>query len=131
MMSHDFPAVFERLRSILKQHAGEFVVSEDSPTRYCLEAPVGPATLQAWRGKKKRELIPVAWTEIGKAYVSFHHMALPVSSKLREGMSDDLSKRMQGKTCFNFRSESEVPVSELEMLTARGCAAMRAAGFII
>jgi hypothetical protein len=129
-MTSEFKAVFERLRSILNTHAGAFVVSEDSATRFCLSAPVGAATLRAWRGKRKSEMIPVAWTEVGKAYVSFHHMALYGSPKLREGLSEELSRRMQGKTCFNFRTEKEIPVSELEELTARGCEGMRAAGFI-
>jgi hypothetical protein len=130
-MTSDFAAVFAVLRSILRKHAGALMVSEDSPTRYCLEATVGPATVRAWGGKKKTKVIPVAWTEIGKTYVGFHHMALYGSAKLRDGISNELSKRMQGKTCFNFRTEEEVPVSELEELTTRGCAGMREAGFIL
>ena len=129
-MNSDFQAVFEQLRSILKKHAGSLEVSEDTPTRYCLTGTVGPATLQAWGGKMKTKAIPVAWVQIGKAYVSFHHMALYGSSLLRDGMSEELGRRMQGKTCFNFRNESEVPLLELDELTARGCKGMKAAGFI-
>ena len=127
----DFETVFAVLRDILKQHAGStLTVSDDTPARYCLEAPVGPATLRAWGGKMKSKTVPVAWAQIGKAYVSFHHMALYDGSALREGMSQELRKRMQGKTCFNFRAETEVPVSELAALTARGFAGMRSAGFV-
>jgi hypothetical protein len=59
-MDADFPAVFALLRGILNKHAGALVVSEDLPTRYCLSAPVGPATIRAWGGKKKIATIPVA-----------------------------------------------------------------------
>jgi hypothetical protein len=129
-MNPDFPAVFALLRGILQQHANEFHVSTDTTTGYCLEAPVGPATIRAWRGKTKMKMIPVAWVQSGKSYVSYHHMALYGNSKLRDGLSEELSRRMQGKTCFNFRVPADVPLSELQTLTARGLAAMRSDGFI-
>jgi hypothetical protein len=130
IMNSDFQAVFAHLKRILAEHASSFVVSEDSPTRYCIEAPIGPATLKLWHGKKKRAMIPVAWTEIGKNYVSFHHMALYGNDKLRDGLSQELKSRMQGKTCFNFKNEEQLPFAELEALTARGNEGIRAAGFI-
>lgn len=129
-MGIDFKSVFERLRGILWKHAQTLVVSEDSATRYVLEGTPGPATLQAWRGKLKRERIPVAWVQIGKAYVSFHLMGVHGNPKLREGMSKELKKRMQGKTCFNFKLGDEMLFEELEELTGRACEAFRRAGFI-
>ena len=120
--------VFTRLRDILSKHAGRFSVTSDTKARYCLESPVGPATLLAWGGKVKRTRIPVAWVEIGKAYVSFHLMAMDPA--LRDEMSRELEKRMQGKTCFNFTTVDEALFRELEHLTARGLAAFERAGFI-
>jgi hypothetical protein len=121
-------AVFERLRGILSKHADRFSVTSDTKERYCLEGRVGPATLQAWGGKVKRPQIPVAWVDRGKAYVSFHLMA--IDPALCGEMSAGLEKRMQGKTCFNFTAIDERLFRELEQLTVRGLAAFKRAGFI-
>jgi hypothetical protein len=124
--SHD--AVFARLRGILSKHADRFAVTADTKERYCLESPIGPATLRAWGGRVKRPQIPVVWVEIDKAYVSFHLMAMDPA--LRGEMSSDLEKHMQGKTCFNFTTVDDVLFRELERLTANGLAAFKRAGFI-
>jgi hypothetical protein len=122
----NFDSVFAELRRILKRQGGTLSVSDDAPTRYCLEAPVGPATLKAWGGKARRPTIPVAWTEIGNAYVSFHLMGLGATP---DTMSTALKSRLQGKTCFNFVKQDKVLFSELEELTARSIASFRKAGF--
>ena len=124
--NNDFAAVFADLRAILKRQSTAFSVADDTPTRYCLEAPIGPATLKAWGGKAKRPTIPIAWTEIGKAYVSFHLMSLDAAP---EPPSKALKARLQGKTCFNFSSPDPVLFTELEELTAKSTAAFRKAGF--
>ncbi len=129
-MSSDFEPVFIRLRSILQKHAARFSITADAADRYCLEAPAGPATLRAWGGKLKRRLIPVAWVEIGKGYVSYHLMPVDGNARLRDGMSDRLKARMQGKTCFNFKADDEDIFKELERVTAQGLAAFKEAGFI-
>ena len=123
---NDFATVFADLRAILKRQSGAFAVADDTPTRYCLEAPIGPATLKAWGGKAKRPTIPIAWAEIGKAYVSFHLMALDAAPA---PPSKALNARLQGKTCFNFSSPDPVLFKELEELTTKSIAAFRKAGF--
>jgi hypothetical protein len=121
-------AIFARLRGILATHADRFSVTADTSQRYCLEGPIGPATLRAWGGNVRRPQIPVAWVEIGRTYVSFHLMAMDPA--LRGGMSAELEKRMQGKTCFNFTAMDDALFRELEHLTALGLAAFKRAGFI-
>ena len=74
--------------------------------------------------------MPVAWVQMGKAYVSFHLMPVYVNAKLREGMSKQLKARMQGKSCFNFKSNDEALFRELERLTVQGIAGFRKAGYI-
>ena len=125
-----FKPVFERLREILKAHAGDFSVVPDLADHYGLEAPVGPATLQAWRGKMKNPKIPVAWVQIGKAYVSFHLMGVYGCPKLLEGCTRELRAHMQGKSCFNFKNIDETLFMELEKLTAQSLAVMAKAGYI-
>src|SRR5256714_14519449 len=99
-MSAAFDSIFARLREILQTHAGTLSVQEDTPSYFSLAGNTGPATLEAWGGKLKRPILPVAWVQIGKAYVSFHLMGLYGNAKLLAGISKELRARMQGKTCF-------------------------------
>ena len=129
-MKPEFKAIFIRLRAILQRHAATLSVKEDTPTCYCLVASAGPAALRAWRGKAKRLMIPVAWVQIGKAYVSYHLMGIGGNTRLLAGMSKELKARMQGKTCFNFKGDDEALFGELEQLTAESIAGFRNAGYI-
>jgi hypothetical protein len=57
----------------------------------------------------------------GKAYVSFHLMPLYMNEKLTGQVSTELKKRMQGKTCFNFKQVPEPELAaELARLTEEG-----------
>ena len=116
----EFEAIFAHLREILRKYAGKLSVSDDSPRRYCLTGGLHPVHKQP---------MPVAWVEINKAYVSFHHMGVYGFPKLREGLSAQLKARMQGKSCFNFKVRDEALFKELERVTADGFAAFRRAGF--
>jgi hypothetical protein len=129
-MPSDFEIVFGRLRAILEKHRGNLAVSADTPTHFGLAGSVGPATLEAWRGKRKHPTVPVAWVQIGKGYVSFHHMAVYGHPALLKGISKELKARMQGKSCFNFTTVDEALFNELEQLTVASCAAFRKAGFV-
>jgi hypothetical protein len=131
MAGHDSEAIFFKLRSILKEHAAEFAVTEDTPRRYCLEGGIGPATLLAWGGKAKKKAIPVAWVQVGKAAVSYHLMGAYGNRKLLEGMSRELKARMHGKSCFNFKTDDPVLFKELEGVTALGLSCFRKSGFVL
>jgi len=129
-MSPEFQPVFARLRDILKKHAASFAVGRDTADHFGLNAPIGPATLQAWGGKRKSPTIPVAWVEAGKTYVSYHLMGVYGNPKLLDGFSKELRARMQGKSCFNFKSVDEDLFKELERLTNESLVGMRKAGYI-
>src|SRR5688572_12136735 len=115
--SPQFETVFRRLRGLLAAQASSLDVADDTSTKYCLEARIGPATLQSWGGKTRRPRIPVAWVEKGKSYVSYHLMgvAIPV---VQFDMSKALKAHMQGKTCFNFTSLDETAIAELDRVTS-------------
>lgn len=117
-MSADFQAIFVALRTILQKHRGAWAVQEDSAECHSLAGRAGPTALRAWRGKLKRKMIPIAWVQMGKAYVSYHLMGVYGNARLLEGMSRDLKARMQGKTCFNFKSLDPVLLRELDDLTS-------------
>ena len=129
-MATEFKYVFEKLSAILRRQVGSLTVAEDSATCYSLAGPAGPAAVKAWGGKMKKPMMPVAWVQIGKAYVSFHAMPFYGNAKLHAEMSKELKARMQGKTCFNFRTVDEKVFKELEQLTVKGFEGFRKAGFI-
>src|SRR4051812_37723416 len=107
-MTDSFPAVFSALRTILERNAGKLVVSENTATRYCLHGGIHP---------KHKSPMPIAWVEIGKNYVSFHHMGVYARPDLLQGISKQLKARMQGKSCFNFTTVDAPLFAELEALT--------------
>jgi hypothetical protein len=129
-MALQFEPVFSRLREILQKNRGAFSIAQDSAACYTLDAPVGPAALKAWGGKVKKTRIPVAWVEIGKGYVSYHLMGVYGNPKLLDTCSAELRARMQGKSCFNFKTVDEPLFQELDHLTARSLAGFTKAGFV-
>ncbi|MSU25617.1 MAG: hypothetical protein EXS32_17570 [Opitutus sp.] len=74
--------------------------------------------------------MPIAWVQVGRAYVSFHQMAVYARPDLLRGVSPELRARMQGKSCFNFKTVDPVLFAELEALTVRGFDAFRKAPFM-
>jgi hypothetical protein len=119
-MNPAFPAIFIRLRKILQPHSARLKVTADTPGHYCLELAFSP---------KLKKALPAAWVMIGKGYVSYHFMPVYMFPKLRERLSDRLSARMQGKSCFNFKELDEPLFQELERITTEGFAMCRQAGF--
>ena len=130
MAKSEFQSAFVELRAILRKHAKTFAVNRDTDNHYGLEAPIGPATLKAWKGKERSKTIPVAWVEIQKSYVSYHLMGVYMNPKALKDCSPELMARMQGKTCFNFKSVDAKLFKELETLTATSLTEMRKAEII-
>lgn len=117
----DFPTVFEQLKAILEPYAPHTVVTADGEAGYSLDAPKpGP--------NKKPMFFGAA--VIKKNYVSFHLMPVYVHPELLEGISDSLRKRMQGKSCFNFKAVDDDTLAELGQLTERGFEAFRKDGLV-
>ena len=130
-MPAEFEMVFDRLKQILKKYSGQFTIKPDSDSKYGLYAKVGPATLKAWKGKMKSPIMPLAWVEIGKTYVSYHLMGIYMNPKLQAEIPKELKARMQGKTCFNFKKVDENVFKELDQLTAKSISAFKKLGFIV
>lgn len=109
--SATFEAVFDRLRGIIEPYAREFHVAYDGPTSYGVDmAPEGERDPTSW----------FAGVRLGKAYVSYYLMPVYVEPSLLDDISPELRRRMQGKSCFNFRSVDEGLFAELAELTRRG-----------
>ena len=126
----EFENVFNRLKAILQKHCGTYTIKPDTNISYGLQGKPGPATLKAWGGKMKKPVMPVAWIEIGKSYVSYHILALYMNTSLQNSMSKELKTRMQGKTCFNFKTVNEELFKELDQLTVRSIDSFKKMGFV-
>ena len=119
-MPPELTATFDRLRALFAPHAPKCVVLHDEPTRYYLGThEVRPKDgYRTWFGG----------VEIKKAYVSAHLVPVHVHPELLETASPGLRKRMQGKSCFNFKAVDEPLFDELGRLIGAGVARFEADG---
>lgn len=119
----EFEKVYERLKSILQKYErGPLKADPNEPGYYALTGPASDLT----RGND----LWVGAVRIGKNYVSYHFMPVYGFPELLDGISPALRKRMQGKSCFNFKSVDETLFAELAGLTERGVQRFRQAGFL-
>lgn len=103
--------VFDKLKAILTPYAAGLDITQDDPTAFYLD------TRHIMANGKPLFFAAVA---LKKKYVSYHLMPVYVSPALLDTISEPLRKRMQGKSCFNFRSVDPDLFAELSDLTARG-----------
>ena len=108
---NDLRAVFERLKQIFAPHEKKMDVAQDTPNMYLLNARYI---------MKNKQPLNFGGVRLGKNYVSFYLMSLYTSPDGMKTISPDLKKRMQGKSCFNFKIVDEKLFKELETLTKTG-----------
>jgi len=116
-----FADVFTRLRSLMDPYARalERVVDRDD------EFSVNTTHVMAngrplWFGG----------VQVKKRYVSYHLMPVYVNPALLEGISPELKRRMQGKSCFHFTKADPALLAELEALTQACFDDYRAKGYV-
>ena len=114
--NHDFPIVFEQLRNILKPYAENLTLKTNTPETYYLDGP--------YSEKWEKQLF-FGSAQIKKNYVSFYLMPVYMYPELLNGVSPELKKRMQGKSCFNFKKVEPALFDELAMLTRKGAEKFR------
>ncbi|HSB26467.1 MAG TPA: hypothetical protein VLE19_01370 [Pyrinomonadaceae bacterium] len=107
----DLQGTFDTLKTILQPYASKLVVVADTKAYYALET--------THLMKNKRHLY-FAGIKIGKNYVSYHLMPVYTCAEVREVISPELKKRMQGKACFNFVTPDEKLFKQLARLTKIG-----------
>lgn len=113
-MGDDFSKIFVSLRSLYSRYAEQCVVTQDTDTRYYL----GSHEVRDKDGYRTG----FGGAEIKKNYVSAHLMPVYIYPGMLDTISDGLKKRMQGKSCFNFKKHDPVLFSELESLIAASIA---------
>lgn len=107
-MAADFSAIFARLREMLVGYEPHMLVAQDTPDTYYLNTPLmAPDNTPLFFGA----------AAVKKNYVSYYLMPVYMNPALLDGISDDLKRRMQGKSCFNFKRADEALFEELAALT--------------
>jgi len=108
-----FSEVFNELKSIFKPYGKKMEVASDTDFYYMLNT--------RYIMKNKQPLC-FGGVRRGKGYVSFYLMPAYACPDLLKAMSPELKKRMQGKSCFNFKEVDKKLFSELKTLTKAGAA---------
>jgi hypothetical protein len=117
----DFSEVFEGLKRVMSAFEPKLRSTADEPRKYNLVTKS-----KSWKGG------PMFFGAVmmSKSYVSYHLMPLYVCPELAKTVSSDLKKRMQGKSCFNFRTPDAVLFAELDELTRAGLEKYRAKNWL-
>ncbi|HXI25289.1 MAG TPA: hypothetical protein VNG71_15605 [Pyrinomonadaceae bacterium] len=118
----EFKTVFAELKSIFKPYAKKMEIASDTGTYYLLNT--------RYIMKNKQPLC-FGGVRLGKTYVSFYLMSVYASPELLKTMSPELKKRMQGKSCFNFKAVDKELFKELRELTKAGAAKFTDNKFIL
>lgn len=121
MAENQFRKIFERLKSILKKYENSLKLKTSTEDNYYLDA--------GYYEKYKQQLFFGA-INVKKNYVSFYLMPVYVFPELLKDISPELKKRMQGKSCFNFKQIDDKLFKELEDLTKKSFNEFKKAGLL-
>ena len=117
----DFDRVFRKLKEIFKPYAKKMDTVRDTKAGYLLNTR---------HIMKNKQPLCFGGVKVGKNYVSFYLMSVYACPDLLQSMSPELKKRMQGKSCFNFKEVDEKLFQELARLTKAGAAKFSDGKFI-
>jgi len=120
-MASDLEGVFEALKALLAPHTKSMDIKQDEADCFWVD------TFHVMSNGKPLFFGAV---QIKKQYVSYHLMPVYVNPDLLNDLSPELKKRMQGKSCFNFKAADPVLFKELGQLTKRGLKAYRDSGYL-
>lgn len=116
----DFTAAFDGLKRVMTAFAPELLVTADEPQKYYMVTK---------SNSRKGGPMFFGTVLMGKAYISYHLMALYSCPELARKISPELKKRMQGNSCFNFRTTDAPLFAELGELTCAGLEKYRLKGW--
>jgi len=119
--NNEFDKVFAKLKAIFQPYAKKMDVATDNQACYMLNTR---------HIMKNKQPLCFGGVRLGKAYVSFYLMSVYAHPDLLKSMSPELKKRMQGKSCFNFKEVDEKLFKELKQLTKAGAAKFSDGKFI-
>jgi hypothetical protein len=117
----EFKKVFAELKSIFKPYTKKMDIAHNTDDHYMLNTRFI---------MKNKQPLCFGGVRVGKNYVSFYLMSVYASPDLLKAMSPELKKRMQGKSCFNFKAVDQRLFTELKALTKAGAAKFSDGKFI-
>jgi len=121
-VASDLQAVFDRLKPLFEAYSDRCVVMKDEASAYIL----GTHEVREKDGYR-------TWfggVETKKSYVSVHLMPVYVHPDLLQQADPLLLKRMQGKSCFNFKNVDDDLLRSLASLIERSADRFEADGRI-
>jgi len=113
--------IFNQLKNAMDKASGDLTCDQIKPDQFHLN------TKHLMKNKKPLYFGGVV---INKNYVSYHLMPVYVFPDLLNDISSELSRRMQGKSCFNFKSIDHELFKELAVLTETGYKKYQEAGYV-
>lgn len=117
----DLPAVFSALRQILAAHSGGLRVQRDDDDQLYVDTHhLQPNKKPLFFGAVQRK----------KGTVAVHLMPVYQRPELLSAISPALKARMQGQSCFHFKTLEPALFTELDGLVRAGRASYRAQGFV-
>lgn len=119
--SDPFEVTFRELKAVLAKHAKRLTVDADEPGKYMLSAGYSPVI----DGD-----VFFGGVSTRKRYVSYYLMPVYIYPGLLSGAPAALKKRMQGKSCFNFRELDKPTLAALDRLTRKGFERFQKEGLI-
>jgi len=116
----EMQAAFDALRKVLAKHERGLEVLHDTEKMYTLVSKKPDA-----KGK------PAYFGSVAlKSYVAFHLIPVYCEPALLDDISPELKKRMQGKSCFNFKAPDDALFKELATLTKAGLSHFKKTGVV-
>lgn len=120
-INNDFETIFNSLKKILKKYEKHLTITSDKSKNY---------NLNAGYDETRQVNIYFGGVVINKNYVSYHLMPVYTNPKLLEDISTELKRRMQGKSCFNFREVDKNLFKELSLLTKKSIEFYKTSGLL-
>jgi len=113
--------IFTKLRQVMSSLEAGLVIKKNEPDYYYLNT----------NKKVKDKDMFFGAVQIRRSYVAYHLFPVYTHPELLEDISDNLKKRMQGKSCFNFKKDiTEEQLNELKALTQKGYRKFLEIGYI-
>jgi len=113
--------VFDALKALIEPHTRLLDIKRDEPGSFYVD------TFHVLKNKKPLFFGAV---QAKKNYVSYHLMPVYLNPRLLDGVSPELRKRMQGSSCFNFKTVDAKLFKELGKLTRAGLQDYRKGGYL-
>ncbi len=100
--------IFNQLQSIFEKYEPNLSLLHNTIDNYYLNTPTTETI-------KKSEFFGAV--QVKKSYVAFHLMPIYYYPELLDTISEELKKKIQGKSWFNFKDNDEKLFAELKSLT--------------